>query len=798
MKRIYLSLILLICLNLNAELILNHDIPQKVEGSQVELKFDIIDGFDSITGAQLFYRFGNDDQYNMLELENQQITQNEISIMLDIDKSKQILQYYLQIAHSDGSSSTLPEVAPQMNPFKLDIVAEQTFDDNFILLSPGENDNIANEDITIAISFLPIADEIVVNSFQVKINNTEISDNVEVYSNMAIIKISNFKKDDLNIQVSAVTKSGKMLKSKPWSIAVDQKKVKFELPLHTVGSLSAGGYIKNISYSEQDSLDSDRKVGYTKLSMNGKYKLLKFRTSIYATSLESSKKQAINRYKFQLSVPHWKLNLGDYSPDLGSFVMNSKNVRGFHTALEWKYFRMQAVYGQSKRTIDGKVYQDTSGINVHKAGDFQRNTIGLRTEFGSKNGFNFGLGIAKNKDEVSSLDDEYYIDEDGRYIAKAKDNFVTGFDFEWAFLERRFVLGAESAVSMYNNDINDGAITQDSLESFIDDDIPFNPADWEDVFVINKNLVPFLPNTSNLAYKAYLNTMFLGNYLTVSFTEVGGSFRSLSASTLPQDTRTISVSDNLNMFDNRVSLSLGANIISDNVADQKEITTESTNWYANVMYSPNSRIFVRTGYSDTKSEGKFEDESSVDSLTSTHDNGNSDINFSIGYFADNIPNAPTRFTFSTGINKYQDNNADYENNRNNYTLGAVSYFVDFPVVSTIQYTFSNTDYDQQSDYENNYSSVYGKLDFKFLDDKVKPYTSYRYTMFGGEELDRTDSSSKLDVDKSTYDYGLGVKWQALENTELSSQLNMYGYSDVEDDTTDYSRFKISMNIRQRF
>ncbi|PID28839.1 MAG: hypothetical protein CSB55_03555 [Candidatus Cloacimonadota bacterium] len=780
---------------LNAELIINHNVPQNSGKDKIDLTFNIIDGFDTISEAKVFYRYGNDEQYLEYELENSEIKQNGISVSLDLDASKHLIQYYLQVKLNDGSVRTAPEVAPQLSPFTFNIAPEEDYSDGFILLSPNENDVIESGDITFVVSFLPVADEIAENSVEVNLNGVKIVENVEVYTNVAVVKISDYKLKSINLKVFAKTKDGKELQSKSWFVAVKQNKLNFDLPFNTVGSLKAGGYYKNIDYSNLEEKNKTRKVAYSNLGFNGKYKWLKFKSSLYLTSRESSKRQVLNKYRLQLEVPHAVLNVGDYSPNLGNFIINSKNIRGFHTALNWEYFRMQAVYGRSKREIDGSSYVD-SVVVKYGGGQFRRNTFGIRTEFGNENTLNFGIGIAKNKDCVSSLDEKYVINEKGQYIAKAKDNFVTGFDFQWAMFDRRLVVGAESAFSMYNNDINDGVITQDSLETFIDDDIPFNPSDWEDVFVINKNLVPILPNTSNFAYKAYLNSLFWGNYLTFSFTEVGGSFKSLSSTSFPQDTRTFSISDNLNLLDNKLTLSGGANIISDNVNDHKEITTASSNWYISAMYSPFRNVFFRTGYSDSRSEGTKDKVAESDTTDVIHDNTNSDINFTAGYFADMITKAPTRFTLSCGFNNYEDNMLKHENDRGTYTLGATSYFVDYPVVSTFQYTFGHSDYSSYNDFSNGYSSFYAKLDFSFMENKIKPFTSYRYTLFGGEEED--GSRSKVDIDKATYDYGLGVKWKVLTDTELSSRFNVYGYADEENDAGDYSRFKISFDIKQRF
>jgi len=276
---------------------------------------------------------------------------------------------------------------------------------------------------------------------------------------------------------------------------------------------------------------------------------------------------------------YFYLTLGDHKSKMNSFLLSNKNVLGIHSKLNFKSFRLLFTHGNVKRKVDGKIVkiikdsieQDSLSI----AGTFKQKNNSVRLELGNPQSFVMGFGFAKNKDDIGSLDEEYYrVLDDSLLIVNPKDNLMFGMDFRLSLINNRFVLGSEVAMSLYNDNIIDGAISLDDFDEDID--LPVDPHDFENIFVINESMIPLKPGMANIALKSYLRMFFYRNLLNISFTNIGSSFNSLSTNNIQKDVMIISFNDNLMLMKNRLTLNFGFNLASDNVDDTKDNTSTST------------------------------------------------------------------------------------------------------------------------------------------------------------------------------------------------------------------------------
>jgi hypothetical protein len=91
-------------------------------------------------------------------------------------------------------------------------------------------------------------------------------------------------------------------------------------------------------------------------------------------------------------------------------------------------------------------------------------------------------------------------------------------------------------------------MSQQEIEDYLEDDLPINidPQDYAELFVINKNIEPIMPGRENLAWQAYLRTIILKNMLDIRYSETGPAYNALSTYYQQNDTKMLSITDQIN------------------------------------------------------------------------------------------------------------------------------------------------------------------------------------------------------------------------------------------------------------
>jgi len=605
---------------------------------------------------------------------------------------------------------------------------------------------------------------------QLFLDGIDVTSESEVYSNMIVYNVLSASGGKHEYKVSAKLNDGTEIESDTWKINISKFNLKQQLNLK--GKAVFKSYYDNQQY-DADS-DSDKWANFL-LQFRGEYKWLTFKSKIFVSSLETSKDQAVNRYNLSLYTKYFDFIGGDYTPHYGTFIMSSKNIMGVHTNLHFKHFRLKVTSGYSKRAV---------GYNH---GTYSRNSIGIRTEIGSKDLFEWGLAVAKNKDDKTSINDSFYLND----TVTPKDNIIIGTDFTLSLFRKRLLWGAEAAISYYNDDIYEGTKSLDELNEEFDMDLglPIDPLDFESIFVINENIEPFMPGFSSLAYKTYLRAFFYKNFLNINYSAVGTSFNSLSSNFLQKDNAILSVNDNINLFNNKLFLSLNLNLTSDNLYDEKDITYSSTNYSTQVNYRLSSAAYVKLGY-------MFNETANDDTLAYEYTTKN--INFGGGYFVEAISFAPSTFSLtynkynSTGINEVIDDAVlgtsvifESETDRDNVVFSVHSDFDRIPLSTIMSFTMSMT---ENLDASSDYNSIYLKGIYSLLDEKLKPYVNLNYTMLGG------------DYDKESIIMNVGTNYYLFSNTFLSTNIGskMYKNNDEVDGSEDYSLYTWRLKISQNF
>ncbi|MCF7858033.1 MAG: hypothetical protein K9N07_01725 [Candidatus Cloacimonetes bacterium] len=767
-------------LPLAAEISLHHELPVNIADSRKTiLELEVREGFSEIEMVTVFFRQTGETTYSEKEMEAGSETNPFFtSIMTEFSNYPSNAEYFFVITSKRGRILKYPSFQPEINPYRITINLPQRRRGNFVLLAPDNVYSDVTDNFLIAISTFAISDDLDYNSIQIFFDGKDVTKKARIFTNTITYQVTNASNGEHSYFVKAKLQSGQEIESNHWNTNVNVKA--FELPLNLTGRALLS--MRYMNYSNNDNAsDTDRSANFL-LTFKGSQAWLKFRSKLYLSSLESSSYQPVNKYQMVFDVPHFELTLGDYSPTMNSFLLDNKNVMGFHSKLHFNSLRLLFTTGRINRKVDGKVVNDTT----FTAGTFKQNNNTLRIEFGNPQGFQIGLGFAKNKDDIASLNEEYYVDPvDSTLIKTPNDNLILGSDFRLSLLNHRVLLGTEAAMSFYNDNIIDGPATDaDSLDT----NIPFNPEDFESIFVINESMVPFKPGKANLALKSYLRLYFYRNLFHLSYTNIGSSFYSLSANYLQRDVKIISINDNIMLMNNQLSMNFGLNLMYDNVNGTKDRTSSSTTVFTQLMYNPYEELNFNLSFNTNSSEDGFEAIEDYEGNSALKIQSNN-VSFGTSYFVKQFFQMPTRFSviFSNSTSKDDANNIfDYQ--MNNLTLSAKSSFEELPLTTTLSYTLTLNDNVEESVQEtSNYNSFYIKGDLDLMDNRLKPYIDMRYTLYTGDIF--TQSSQM---------FNLGGSFAITTNSSVSAETGLKFYQNAEESNSNYSRMNFKMKISQRF
>ncbi|HPR16655.1 MAG TPA: hypothetical protein PLD62_00240 [Candidatus Cloacimonadota bacterium] len=768
MRVFFIAILTLFVFTLSAEIILNHDpILSVPQGDEIGIDLEVREGVEAIRKITLFYREQGDLAYKEIELDPGSVSETVFTFSIpDADSYQAGIEYFFQVETNSSEMVTLPAFNPQTTPFLLNIVKpEQPLTTAFILLSPDQEYTDFSRDFVIAVSYFALQKSIDPASIKFLLDGKDASDKAEIYSNMLIYKVGKLAGGKHDFQIVALLQDGSEVKSEKWQMKIVRKNWRSGLNL-------TGKAVLNTftAFDVSDQISNENRANLL-LTMSGKQKWLGFNGRIYLSSLETENAQPVNRYSLSFLTKVLNVTAGDQSPDYSTFLLSGTNVRGFHSNLHFTNFRLKASYGKSNRAVDGRESFD--------AGTFATNTLGMRAEFGKTDGFTWGIGLTKNKDEVSSLAQKYIFADSSftTFAVQPQDNVILGTDFSWALFRSRLLLGGEVAISFLNRNIYDGAMSIEEIEDSLDIhlDLPFDPVDLEDFLVINQYLEPFTPGLKNIAYKTWLRTYFWRNFLNVNYSAVGSSFNSLSSNYLQSDTAVLGINDNINVIKNKLNLNLSLNFISDNLNDEKDVTTKTASYNTQVTYRFNPEVDFRVAFSQNTTDNSGDDdlESSI-------------ISVGTGYDWKEWKTAETRFSFN--FMNYNNNfdltdSTDYDYTKNNFVFSARSNFSELPLETMLSYTFSQED---KNDISQNYNSLYLKGILSLLEDNLKPYCDLQLMKFGGD----SETQSML--------FNLGTGYQLFKQTLLSTNLGGKIFKDNDDKDKDYNNLTWRFKIVQHF
>ena len=511
---------------------------------------------------------------------------------------------------------------------------------NILIMSPEPNSTISGKDVLIAISMYKVSGG---NSdvIQLLLDGEDITDLAYVDSEMVSCLLDELEPGDHQVQLFTGRRN-----PKSWTFTTTIKEP----------SLNYTGRIRTSSSMDQID-DLTLNISQVMVDFKGSaYDWLKFKSNIKLTTQENVLFQPRNVVGFSFSLKDYMtLNIGDSNPRLSQFTMNGKRIRGLDVNLKLGWFSLHVVNGEINRAIQGNLEKSYSySIDTNNDGlkylslnrndyTFAQRVLSGRLALGRGEKFQWGLNLLKARDDTSSV---HAIVNDATitYLPNAtgsiegldsgrvytidalrtkaqflngkdwsgrgpKDNLVVGTDLGLSLLNKRIRLEGELAFSLTNNNIWGGPLTLAGMDTLIDDsvdnnlggkfdlnNIPIDPKDISDIFIINPNMAPLVPIDINaldsdattdefidavfsmpsLAYRGRAITNFYGNYLAVEYSQVGPEFRSLANPYLVGNKREYAIADKFKLLQNRLMLTVGYKYQDDDILTTVE-TVKSQN-----------------------------------------------------------------------------------------------------------------------------------------------------------------------------------------------------------------------------
>ncbi len=750
---------------------------------------------NDVNEVRLFYRERGDIAYNIQIMEDSQLDNSVYDAFIPVSLEAKGLEYYIEAELLDETTYSYPVTQPTLTPVLVQVI-DEVISNNFVLLSDMDAIH-EGEDFSLSVSIYNIAETIDLSSITVMEGCNDVTSQTIITQNLIVYQAIDLN-ESTTFQIFALDKEGNEILSPIWDLTVKKRTFTYSLPMNIRGDVTLKSNMNNISYDNDNyqTSESSQNNFNTRFNIRGNYKKFSFKSNILMSSLESSKRQAVNRYNLTLAVPYFDMQFGDSSPYYSNFTLNNKNVRGIGARVLTKFFELQGYWGNTARSIETEVID--SNNDIYDPGTFERNTSAFRMAFGNDEIVKFGLNVVKNKDKVSSLEESDYIiskEEDGEeltlQIVNPKDNIVLSSDFKLSTPQKLFSFGTEVALSAYNSNIYGGAISQESLEEDLDNDIFIDPESIENIFVINKNVEPFSISLANMAYKIYANSYFAGNFLTIDYSRVGSAFRALSSSNLKNDTQTLTINNNMN-FHNYIFMDFGFNRISDNLSENLVTTNVFSNYFVNAMFRMKDYPSVRLGYD--RGRTSIDENNDVSDEDYSQEYRTEYYTLGLGYDFYRMPCVPfmLNFDYKFGFDK-DDLNDSYEINSKSLNGSFDSHWSIIPLhlrVTYNQFTSENEfNFEEGVLIDEWTKKTYGaRLSYDFLHKTLRPFVSYKTS-----SNEYVEESNNYDSKQTSF----GVKYNPFKLTSISSSVSMKEYA-YDSGDRDYSTFNWYLNIIQKF
>lgn len=402
----------------------------------------------------------------------------------------------------------------------------------------------------------------------------------------------------------------------------------------------------------------------------------RYSARVHLSGYESSDRQPVNRYRFEVRSDHLDATVGDMNPVLHGLILGGTRVRGVRADASGGPARLSVVWGESRRGIDGAV-DPTDPERVERRGTYARDIFAVRPAVGGDK-LQVGVTFLRAKDDVSSIPELRTGDGDPEGGATArvnplpKENVVAGTDATLRLLDGRILVQYENAFSLLANDITSGAVSEEELDEILraagHDPLGLDPSGFEDFFTINASMIPLDPRgLTSLAQELRTSLRTGRNMLSVEWHSIGGSYYSLGHPALQRDRRGFRIRDSFSLLDDDLALSAGLERDEDNLDDIKPATTTRTGVFGSASWQASPRAPTITA---SVRRWSRENDLPVDRSGARQEESVA-LSFGASYPVEVVPGLRTRLNLNLSSIDREDPATPSSETRDRYYLGGV-------------------------------------------------------------------------------------------------------------------------------
>jgi hypothetical protein len=764
-------------------------------GVPSEFRLEVIQGWEDITGARIIYRPVGQKKWFDEDMTPEVPSGPWMTVSLPMIKNApQGVEYYFDFTLNTGNVETLPIVNPTASAFVIqNNVKRGSKSQAFVKLNDEPTADV-KDGYVLVISYFDIAEQVDPNSIKLFIDGIDVTEQATISGNALLYRDEKAKPGSLSAFVTAHMLDGTNVYSDTWLTDIVSSGKKQILPIDVRGNFNVVTNAYGYDADSNAPIPKTENDAATYLDLYGKYGILDMQTNLYVSSLERENRQPVNRYTIGLQVPMLDVFLGDYSPSFTPFTMSNKNLRGLFTKFDTKFFGLQWAHGEMVRDTKGTIIDATN--TPRNTGTFRQEAIAARMRFGTEDGFSLGFNGVRNRDIISSLDTSQYSYRlstdpaaDTVYTAYAQDNIVFSIDAKLNLPAQNVSLGIEGAGSMHNKNTLDGPMTQEEIEEYLGRTLPFDPSDYSSLFVINKNIEPFEPGLSNIAWKAYYRAFILNNLFNISYSQIGSSFNATSTNYMQNDNTLLSITDQYN-YKQYLFLTGGYTRTEDNLSGHRFETNTYDSWFVqSIVRIPRYPYFKAAYFSNVGKNTINNDVTEAVDFTPYTRNSNS-LSLGMGYNFVQIPYVPTQLdiTWRAGGDDSSSNDVlTYDNVNSGINFSLTNKYTTIPLKTQIAFSSNNQELKLSNNAENSNFNIMLHADYMLWENKLKPYMQYRNVSLGGDQQAQSYSY-----------YICGLEAYPIKDMTISTSLTLKNYQNDDVQNVDYGSTTWRLSLNQRF
>lgn len=277
---------------------------------------------------------------------------------------------------------------------------------------------------------------------------------------------------------------------------------------------------------------------------------------VFATSDNRPFLQSRNFLQTGLQTSWFEALIGDMNPAFDRLVLSGVRITGVSTHLKAGGTGVQVVHGRLNRAVEGRLerWDDKFGnipqnmVNDSEfvvPGTFQRNITAARVYLGNKKKtWMLALQGLKAKDDTNSI----------QYGLAPKDNLVGGAEMHLRLFRGKVSFQSGISASVITNDISLGVLSKEALDTTFNVKLPFDPASFQRLFVLNASTKPTQLSADFLSYFFTFNWGASWHQFTADYSRIGPQYFSLSNPFLRNNSDNLLLQERLFLFKKKLTI----------------------------------------------------------------------------------------------------------------------------------------------------------------------------------------------------------------------------------------------------